>query len=93
MTATIQDVGVTTRNCQVLAYLLQGLQYFSLMMQEDLALVRGHIHIIPAAIHAPMIQQKEEQAQAERMHLSSCIRKGATPHGPCPCSSQIYVTR
>ena len=56
MTAAAEDVECKQgQHWKVLAHLLQGLQYFSLMVQEDLTLVRGHIHIISAAIHAPMV--------------------------------------
>ena len=40
-----------------MAYLLQGLQYFSLVVQEDLTLVRGHIHIASAGKQAPTVKQ------------------------------------
>ena len=64
MSATVEDVGIKQgQHCQVLAYLLQGLQYFSLMVQEHLALVRGHIHIISAARHAPLTQNVAANSQ------------------------------
>ena len=83
MTATTGMAGLNRgQRCKVLAYLLQGLQYFRLMVQEHLALVRSHIHIISAARHAAVVSGL--QPAAERFLVSSCNKYGERPQALRP---------